>query len=54
MQWFISRTSTVSDVLGGIGDDLGLALYLAGPGGGNVDYAIEIYSVNSGGEREFI
>ncbi|KAG9076931.1 hypothetical protein FS749_011224, partial [Ceratobasidium sp. UAMH 11750] len=48
IQWFISRSSTVADVISGIGADLGLTLYLAGPGGGSVDYAIEIYSVNPG------
>ncbi|QRW01940.1 hypothetical protein RhiLY_00937 [Ceratobasidium sp. AG-Ba] len=47
IQWFISRGSTVSDVIAGIGDDLGLTLYLAGPGGGNVDYVIEAYELNS-------
>lgn len=52
IQWFIARSSTVSDVITGIGDDLGLTLYLAGPGGGKVDYAIEVYSVNGGPEGE--
>ncbi|KAG8756405.1 hypothetical protein FRC12_010590, partial [Ceratobasidium sp. 428] len=48
IQWFISRASTVFEVITGIGDDLGLTLYLAGPGGGNVDYVIEIYDMSSG------
>lgn len=52
MQWFIAHSTTVSDIINDIGDNLGLALYLAGPGGGNVDYAIEIYSADGGTERE--
>lgn len=52
IQWFIARSSTVADVITGIGDDLGLTLYLAGPGGGKVDYVLEAYCVNGGAEGE--
>jgi diaphanous 1 len=52
VEWFIAHSSTVSDVITDIGDNLGLALYLAGPGGGKVDYAIEIYSADDATERE--
>ncbi|CAE6362187.1 unnamed protein product, partial [Rhizoctonia solani] len=48
MQWFIAHSSTVEDVINDIGDNLGLAIYIAGPGGGKVDYAIEIFAPDNG------
>jgi hypothetical protein len=53
MQWFIAHSSTVEDVINEIGDNLGLTVYLAGPGGGKVDYAIEIFAPDGGKERMF-
>ncbi|KAG8689328.1 hypothetical protein FRC11_003128 [Ceratobasidium sp. 423] len=48
MQWFIAHSSTVEDVINDIGDNLGLAVYLSGPGGGKVDYVIEIFAPDGG------
>lgn len=53
MQWFIAHSTIVSDVVTDIGDNLGLTLYLTGPGGGKVDYVIEVYNTDDEKEREF-
>ncbi|KAF8743337.1 Diaphanous GTPase-binding Domain, partial [Rhizoctonia solani] len=50
MQWFIAYSSTVEDVINDIADNLGLTVYLAGPGGGKVDYVIETFTPDGGKE----
>ncbi|ELU45562.1 RhoA GTPase effector DIA/Diaphanous [Rhizoctonia solani AG-1 IA] len=47
MQWFIAYSSTVEDVINDIADNLGLTVYLAGTGGGKVDYVIETFTFSS-------
>ena len=47
--WYLARSSTVDQVLDGIGAELGLAKVIYGPGGGNVDYVLEEIWTHSDG-----
>ncbi|EJD48467.1 hypothetical protein AURDEDRAFT_162426 [Auricularia subglabra TFB-10046 SS5] len=40
-RWYLARTTTVEEVLDGVGTELGLAKVIYGPGGGNIDYVLE-------------
>lgn len=50
---FISRSTTVADVIGTVVDELGLAKSLPIPGAGNLEYVIEEVWIDGQSERKF-
>jgi len=50
---FISRSTTVVDVIGTVVDELGLAKSLPIPGAGNLEYVIEEVWIDGQSERKF-
>lgn len=51
---FITRSTTVEEVIDAVGLELGIAKVIYGPGGGNVDYVLEeVWTNASGAESVF-
>ncbi|KIM29475.1 hypothetical protein M408DRAFT_8151 [Serendipita vermifera MAFF 305830] len=51
LEWFLSRNTTVLDMVNGVIEELDLAKVIPGPGGGNVDYVLEEVWVSDQGDE---
>lgn len=53
-RFYLTRGTTVEEVLDGVGAELGLAKVIYGPGGGTVDYILEeVWLHSDGTDRKY-